>query len=100
VAHPKRRKTAGGGGGYRGSATKEAQWPIGPRTTCRGIALPPRWTLLYNRSMSQEDGRRKRRAVDGSLAPWRTYQNEDMEHEGGGGAIADQPGMGDPRPAI
>jgi len=39
VARPKHRKTAGGGG-YRGSATGEAQWPIGPRMTGRGIAAP------------------------------------------------------------
>ena len=47
VARLKRRKTAGGSG-YRGSATGEAQWPIGPRTMG-----PPRRTTLDNRSMSQ-----------------------------------------------
>jgi len=40
----------GHGGGYRGSATDEAQWPIGPQTTGWGIAAPSppigrRWTI-------------------------------------------------------
>ena len=30
----------GHGGGYSGSATDEAQWPIGPQTTGWGIAAP------------------------------------------------------------
>jgi len=37
VVRPKHRKTAGGGG-YKGSATGEAQWPIGLWTMGRGIA--------------------------------------------------------------
>ena len=64
----------------RGSATA-----IGPRTTGQGItASPPsRRTPLDNRSTSQGDGRVKRRAAAASPAPWRTYQNADLQRDRG-----------------
>ena len=56
------------GKGYRGSTTGEAQWPIGPRTTGRGIAVPPALPPP-RRTMLREDGRAKRWAAAGSPAP-------------------------------
>ena len=49
-------------------ATREAQWPIGPRTVGWGIAARLRWMPLDNWSTSQEDGHAKLRAVAGSPA--------------------------------
>ena len=87
LAHPKRHKTAGGGS-YKGSATGEAQWLIGPHTMGWGITVPllppPCQTPLDNQSTSREDGRVKRRAAARSLAPWRTCHNADMERDGDG----------------
>ena len=71
------------GGGYRGSATGEVQWPIGPRTAGQGITARPPQTLLDNRSTMRADGRAKRRAAAGSPAPWRTCQNTGWERNEG-----------------
>ena len=55
LAHPKRHKTAGVGS-YKGSATGEAQWLIGPHTMGWGITVPllplpvrRRWTISRHR---------------------------------------------------
>jgi len=55
LAYLKRHKTAGGGS-YKGSATGEAQWLIGPHTMGWGITVPllplpvrRRWTISRHR---------------------------------------------------
>ena len=75
-----------GRGGYRGSATGEAQWPL-----CR-MPLDSRSTLRGDRCV-------KRQAAAGSLVPWCMCQNRLATRWGD--AIADWTlGMGDRRPAV
>ena len=75
-------------GGYRRSATGDAQWPIGLRTTGQGITVPPlpppRQMPLDSRSTLREDGRAKWWALARFPAQWRTCQNADMERDGEG----------------
>ena len=73
VARLKRRKTAGGGG-YRGSATGEAQWPIGPWTMGPHVGRP--WTIGQRRRW---DGHAKWWSAAGSPALWRTCRNTGWE---------------------
>jgi len=68
-------------------ATREAQWPIGPRTAGWGIAARLRWMPLDNWSTSQEDERAKLRAVAGSPA----HLSKRRLAARRGDAIADRP---------
>jgi len=99
-------ETSQNGWRLRGSATGDVQWPIGPRTTGRGIAVPPllpaRWTPLDNRSTLRKDGQARRRAAAGSPSQWRTCQKADVQRNGGTRSSTGpgMPSAGDHRPTV
>jgi len=87
--------------GYRGSATGEAQWPIGPRTAGQGIVGPR--SDAAGQSVDVTGGWARQAAGSGWVSGTMAHLSKRRRAARRGKAIANQtgmPGTGDPRPAV
>ena len=85
-----------GGGGYRGSATGEAQWLIGLWMAGRGIAVPPSSSDAAGQSVDITGGWERKPAGRGRVSGTAVHLWKSRLGTQGGGRIADRmPGTGD-----